>query len=154
MLGGDYGDSYKMFIEEEEESKSIRKSKTLKNESEIEEEIEVEPISPEEHFKRKYSNFMYLLEYIRRPLAEISEVNMSYFTKIMTNIISNKTEDAYAYFEADAKGKASRGQQMVTEGKKEEEVKLEGEKSDLDILLSHCYNFGGMSEVLGKMVSE
>lgn len=41
---------------------------------------------------------MYLLRYIRQPETQISEINMSYFTKIISNIITNRVEEVYAYF--------------------------------------------------------
>lgn len=41
---------------------------------------------------------MYLLQYIRQSETQISEINMSYFTKIVNNIITNRVEEVYAYF--------------------------------------------------------
>lgn len=87
---------------------------------------------------------------------------MSYFTKIITNIISNKAEEVYAYFATDAKNRINSNYHAQGQGQGEKnETQMvnqngeghENEKSDLQVLIALSYRFGGLSEVLGKIVA-
>ncbi len=69
---------------------------------------------------------------------------MNYLVKILSNIISNKPEEVYAYFHQDYHNKSAL--------QKKEQNKQE--KSDLQYLIEHSYYFGGVAEMLAKLVSE
>lgn len=51
---------------------------------------------------------MHLLEYIHRPKEQISPVCINYLVKILSNLVSTRPYDLYAFFAMENGGKGSK----------------------------------------------
>lgn len=79
---------------------------------------------------------------------------MNYFSKIMTTLVTNKAQHVYAYFAEQNLKYFDVSEEKSIEAQTQVRKKIKNEKTDLQLLVELAYSFGGVSEMLGKMIAE